>query len=110
MQAWRAMGLRSLDVPFTCEACGGWSDLIPAVGVILRCPHCSHERPFVRPPLLVVTGTSGIGKSTLCARLAGTIPAAVLGDLANEWLDGERSNREALKFDIKVVRAKVDGL
>jgi thymidylate kinase len=30
--------------------------------------------------LLIVTGTSGIGKSTLCARLAGTIPGAVLLD------------------------------
>jgi len=30
--------------------------------------------------LLVVTGTAGIGKSTLCARLAGTIPGAVLLD------------------------------
>ncbi len=67
-------------VPFTCEACGGWSDLIPAVGVVLQCPHCRHERPFARPPLLVVTGTSGVGKSTLCARLAGTIPGAVLLD------------------------------
>ena len=54
--------------------------LIPAVGEMLRCPHCRHERPFVRPPLLVGTGTSGIGKSTLCARLAGTIPGAVLLD------------------------------
>jgi hypothetical protein len=54
--------------------------LIPAVGVVLRCPHCRHERDFVRPPLLVVTGTSGIGKSTLCARLAGTITGAVLLD------------------------------
>ena len=47
---------------------------------MLRCPHCSDERPFVRPPLLVVTGTAGVGKSTLCARLAGTIPGAVLLD------------------------------
>jgi MinD superfamily P-loop ATPase len=30
--------------------------------------------------LLIVTGTAGIGKSTLCARLAGTIPGAVLLD------------------------------
>ncbi len=47
---------------------------------MLRCPHCAGERPFVRPPLLVVAGTAGIGKSTLCARLAGTIPGAVLLD------------------------------
>ena len=47
---------------------------------MLRCPHCADERPFIRPPLLIVTGTAGIGKSTLCARLAGTIPGAVLLD------------------------------
>jgi hypothetical protein len=54
--------------------------LIPAVGATLRCPHCAEERPFLRPPLLIVTGTAGIGKSVLCARLAGTIPGAVLLD------------------------------
>ncbi len=67
-------------MPVTCEACGGRSDLIPATGRVLRCPRCKDERPFFRPPLLVVTGTAGIGKSTLCARLAGTIPGAVLLD------------------------------
>jgi broad-specificity NMP kinase len=34
----------------------------------------------VKPPLLVVTATVGVGKSTLCARLAGTIPGAILLD------------------------------
>jgi gluconate kinase len=69
-------------VPFTCEYCGRRSDLelIPAVGDVLRCPYCIGERPFVKPPLLVVTGTAGIGKSSLCARLAGTIAGAVLLD------------------------------
>jgi len=46
----------------------------------LRCPQCGDERRFVRPPLLIVTGTAGAGKSTICARLAGTIPGAVLLD------------------------------
>jgi broad-specificity NMP kinase/DNA-directed RNA polymerase subunit RPC12/RpoP len=70
-------------VPFTCEACGRRSvfpDLTPAVGDVLRCPHCADERRFVRPPLLVVTGAAGVGKSTLCARVAGTIPGAILLD------------------------------
>jgi hypothetical protein len=69
-------------VPFTCEACGGrsWPDLIPAIGKLLRCPLCAAKQSFVRPPLLVVTGTVGTGKSSLCARLAGTIPGAVLLD------------------------------
>ena len=70
-------------MPFTCDVCGRRSvfpDLIPPVGDVLRCPNCDDERRFVRPPLLVVTGTAGIGKSILCARLAGTIPGAVLLD------------------------------
>ena len=72
-----------------CENCGrsAFPDLIPAVGDVLRCQHCADERSFVRPPLLVVTGTAGIGKSTLCARLAGTIPGAVLLDADIHALD-----------------------
>jgi predicted ATPase len=54
--------------------------LLPAVDEVLECPFCGHQRPFRRPPLLIVTGTAGAGKSTLCARLAGTIPGAVLLD------------------------------
>lgn len=69
-------------MPFTCEACGAGRDLIqiPPHDQVLRCPQCGHERRFVRPPLLVVTGTSGAGKSTICARLAGTVPGGVLLD------------------------------
>jgi gluconate kinase len=54
--------------------------LLPAVDGVLRCPYCADERPFVRPPLLIVSGTAGSGKSTVCDRLAGTIPGAVLLD------------------------------
>lgn len=67
-------------MPTTCEACGGRCDQIPAGGTVLRCPHCMHARPFVRPPLLVVVGPMGVGKSTICSRLAGTLPGAVLLD------------------------------
>ncbi|HXW81726.1 MAG TPA: AAA family ATPase, partial [Acidimicrobiales bacterium] len=74
--------LRWLDVPFTCEACGAARDLvqIPAHATMLRCPQCGHERRFFRPPLLIITGTAGAGKSTICARLAGRVPGAVLLD------------------------------
>jgi hypothetical protein len=69
-------------VPFTCEACGRreWPELLPAVGEVLRCPSCGDERAFQRPLLLIVTGTCGIGKSTVCARLAGTVPGAIVLD------------------------------
>jgi hypothetical protein len=91
-------------MPFTCEVCGRRSvfpDLIPAVGDVLRCLHCGDERPFVRPPLLVVTGTVGIGKSTLCARLAGTIPGALLLDadiLANDLVSVAPPNQDYPAF------------
>jgi broad-specificity NMP kinase len=48
--------------------------------MVLCCPQCGDERSFVRPPLLIVTGTPGAGKSTICGRLAGRIPGAVLLD------------------------------
>lgn len=69
-------------MPFTCDVCGRgtFPDFIPPIADVLRCPHCADERRFARPSLLVVTGTVGIGKSTLCARLAGTIPGTVLLD------------------------------
>lgn len=69
-------------MPFTCEACGAARglDQIPAHATMLRCPQCGYERRFFRPPLLIVTGTSGAGKSSICARLAGRIPGAVLLD------------------------------
>ena len=69
-------------MPFICEGCGrsAFPDLIPAVGDVLQCPSCAAKRSFVRPPLLVVTGTAGIGKSTLCARLAGTVDRVVFLD------------------------------
>jgi predicted ATPase len=59
---------------------GTFPELIPPAGDVLLCPHCGDERPFVRPPLLVVTGTAGIGKSVLCARLAGTIRGVLVLD------------------------------
>ena len=63
--------------------------MIPASGDVLQRPRCGDERPFVKPPLLIVTGTAGAGKSTLCARLAGTIPGAAAAGNAgtNAWLD-----------------------
>jgi gluconate kinase len=46
----------------------------------LVCDHCGATRRFVRPPLMVIAGAAGTGKSTLCQRLAGTIPGTVVID------------------------------
>jgi predicted ABC-type ATPase len=74
--------------------------LIPAVGDVLRCPCCDDERPFFKPPLLIVAGAPGIGKSTLCARLAGTIPGAVLldADIAENHISVVSPNQDYVAF------------
>jgi predicted ABC-type ATPase len=74
---------------------------------MLRCPHCGDERPFVRPPLLVITGAAGIGKSTLRARLAGTIAGAILIDadiLAGDLISVVSPNHDYPAFWRSMIR------
>lgn len=49
-----------------CERCGERADR-PQVEpeAVIRCAHCGHRWPFLRLPLLCVTGPSGTGKSTV---------------------------------------------
>jgi predicted kinase len=50
---------------------------------------------------LVVTGAAGVGKSTLCGRLAGTIPGAVLFDtdvIAEDLVSVTSPNRDYAAF------------
>ena len=55
-----------------CPGCGEYSDekTIDPAGPFAICPHCGHRQRFLRLPLLVVTGASGTGKSTLAISLA----------------------------------------
>ena len=62
-----------------CEACGRHGRL-EVVGDALMCPLCGERRTFIRPPLMVVAGAGGSGKSTLCRRLAGSIDGVVVLD------------------------------
>ncbi len=70
-----------------CYACGEYhaDKIIDDVGErpVAVCPECGHEHPFVMSPLLIVTGASGAGKSTILQLLIGTVSEAVLleGDI-----------------------------
>ena len=60
-----------------CYACGEYraDKIINDAGErpVAACPQCGHAHPFVMLPLLIVTGASGTGKSTILQRLIGPV-------------------------------------
>ena len=50
-----------------CPSCGLWTEApdVDARCSAVLCPHCGSRRAFRRLPLFVVTGASGVGKSTI---------------------------------------------
>ncbi|HLI09491.1 MAG TPA: AAA family ATPase [Ktedonobacteraceae bacterium] len=70
-----------------CQSCGLWSDeqAIESAGPYAICPHCGHKHPFRQLPLFIVTGPSGVGKSTLSIELAPKLPQYVCLDSDILW-------------------------
>jgi hypothetical protein len=56
-----------------CPRCGEYSadQRIEPSGPFAICGWCGHRQKFLRPPLFVVTGANGTGKSTVARHLAG---------------------------------------
>ena len=65
-----------------CHNCGLYrSDkVIDPAGPFAICPECGHKHPFRMLPLLLVSGASGAGKSSVCQTLLGKMENAVLLD------------------------------
>lgn len=58
-----------------CTGCGAY--IRPQVNVeaqSIRCPQCDHSEPMRIPPLFIVTGASGVGKTTVVAELRRLLP------------------------------------
>jgi predicted kinase/DNA-directed RNA polymerase subunit RPC12/RpoP len=70
-----------------CSNCGSYrpDKIIDAAGPHATCPDCGHRQVFLRLPLLIVSGASGAGKSTVCQRLLGQLPQVVLLDSDILW-------------------------
>jgi hypothetical protein len=63
-----------------CPSCGAYSvekEIDPNESVAI-CPTCSYRHPFLRLPLFVLTGASGVGKTTVCLRLPPILPECVV--------------------------------
>ena len=55
-----------------CPICGDYSAVraIEPKGMYAICPNCGFRHQFIRLPLFILTGASGVGKSTVCLKLA----------------------------------------
>jgi hypothetical protein len=70
-----------------CFNCGEYraDKTIDPTGPYAICPECGYKHPFVRLPLLIVSGASGVGKSTVCRVLLGKLNQVVLLDSDILW-------------------------
>lgn len=59
--------------------------IIAPEGPYALSPECGYQHPFRQLPLLMVSGASGVGKSTICCALVGKISEAVLLDSDMLW-------------------------
>ena len=66
----------------TCFSCGRYraDKIIDPDGPVAICPECGHSHPFLQLPLLIVSGASGSGKTTIFRQLVGKVSEAVLLD------------------------------
>jgi quercetin dioxygenase-like cupin family protein len=70
-----------------CVNCGVYrpDKVIDLTGPHAICPECGPKHPFLQLPLLIVTGASGAGKSTVCHQLLGKLLDVVLLDSDILW-------------------------
>jgi hypothetical protein len=72
-----------------CYGCGEYraDKIIDPSGPFGICPSCGYKHSFRLNPLLVVSGASGAGKSSVLPVLVGKVPGAVLLDSDMIWME-----------------------
>jgi len=70
-----------------CHNCGLYraDKIIDPSGPYAICPECGYKHPFQQLPLLIVSGASGAGKSSVCQALIGKLDNLVLLDADILW-------------------------
>jgi adenylate kinase family enzyme len=70
-----------------CPTCGDYRDdkVIVPDGAYVVCPKCGYSRQFIRLPLFILTGASGVGKSTVSLDLAAKIKDVVVMESDILW-------------------------
>jgi adenylate kinase family enzyme len=72
-----------------CPGCGEYrvDKIILPEGPYAVCPNCGFQHKFVRLPLFILTGASGVGKTTACLGLAAKATEFVVMDSDILWRD-----------------------
>jgi len=70
-----------------CHNCGLYraDKIIDPSGPYAICPECGYKHPFRQLPLLIVSGASGAGKTSVCQALLGKLDNLVLLDADILW-------------------------
>ena len=70
-----------------CPNCGEYraDKAIVPEGVYAICPDCCFRYKFIRLPLFILTGASGVGKSTVCLELAARMKDVVVMESDILW-------------------------
>jgi len=70
-----------------CPNCGEFraDKIIRPEGPYAVCPNCDYQHKFLRLPLFVITGASGVGKSTTCLALTAKTRDFVVMDSDILW-------------------------
>jgi predicted ABC-type ATPase len=63
-----------------CPQCGEYTEekQIDPAGPFAICPHCQYAHSFLQQPLFIVTGASGVGKTTACLALVPVLQECVV--------------------------------
>jgi hypothetical protein len=73
-----------------CPGCGQYSDekeIDTSNGAVAVCRQCGHRHPFLMLPLLIITGASGTGKTTVGLRLPSVMTDCVCLESDILWQD-----------------------
>lgn len=70
-----------------CTKCGEYhaDKIIDLKENVAKCPNCGENYKFKRLPLFIITGASGVGKSTVCIELANMQTNYVVMDSDILW-------------------------
>ena len=70
-----------------CSNCGEdrADKIIDPEGVYAICPNCRFRHEFIRLPLFILTGASGVGKSAVCLGLAARMKEVVVMESDILW-------------------------